>query len=125
MFLGTDANTIIVNMDEPLCVDLDGTSCGYNATDAFNWDVINPNNPGDAPGAATVVVNNGTNVVITTLNTWTAGEVYRVLISDQSSSIGDVYGNTMVAFTFIDTLPTVTFQQNVGSYAGTQDTTSH
>lgn len=121
--IGGDAFTLIVAMDERLCDD--SIACGTQVSDTFSWEVVNPNDPTDSPGVSATVLTNGTNVIITTGLPMTVGQVYRVLASDQSGGIGDIYGNVMEFGTFIDTLPTVTFQQNVNGYAGTQDTEPH
>ena len=122
--LGANNNEIILVVDEPLW--LDGASgCLTSATEPFNWDIFNPNNASDVPGASSVTIVNDTNLIFTTSLPWTPGEKYTILMNGGSGGITDLSCIAVPTGTSIDTLPTVTFQQGVGGYTGTQDAEIH
>ena len=122
--LGANPNEIILVVDEPLW--LDGASgCLTSATEPFNWDIFNPNNASDVPGASSITIVNDTNLVFTTSLPWTAGEKYTILMNGGSGGVTDLSCIAIPTGTSIDTLPTVSFQQGLNGYAGTSDAGIH
>lgn len=123
--LGANNTQIILVVDERLCED--GLACGSNFKDlpSFNFDIFNPNNVSENLGVFEVASQNDTNIIITVSNPWVPGNVYRINMINQNGGIGDLSGNIVPENTFIDTLPTLSFQQGVNGYTGTQDAGIH
>lgn len=114
-------NTFLLVTDEPLCTNSDPTTgCGSDASFQFNWEIQDAATQVDL-GVATITLD-GTNVTFTTSGLQEAGKTYRIVVSFSGDGVSDLFGNTLPLGTFVETLPTVNFQQNVGGYAGTFDT---
>jgi hypothetical protein len=116
-------NTFRLVVDEPLCPDPE--VCLAFSGDPFNWQVQD-----SLTFEALVVTNvilNGRNVELTTEFPRTVGVNYRIVVAQEwpDGGVADVFGNFVALGTFVETAPTINFQQGVDGYTGTQDTELH
>lgn len=123
--VGTTTSQLIVDMDEPLCDDT--ATCGFQSSFAFNWQISSGSDTNDQPGILGITINNGTNLVFDLDRALDTSISYFVTAIDAGGTTGvaDLFGNTMAINASIGTFPSVSFQQGVNNYAGTQDAGIH
>lgn len=120
----TSPTQILVELDEPLCTD--ATTCGYDSLFFFNWVVSNGADTNDQYGAQ--IMMNGTTLTFDLDRAIDPSQSYFITVADDGaggSAVADLYGNTIPPETSINTFPSISFEQGVNGYAGTQDAGIH
>lgn len=124
--IGTLPNQLVVVVDETLCDD--PLTCGYQSSFAFNWQVSSGADTNDQYGISSIVINNGNTLTFELDRNVDPGvSVFITALDDGGGSTGvaDLFGNRMPANASVFTYPSVSFQQGVNGYAGTQDAGIH
>lgn len=123
--IGATPSQLIVDMDESLCND--PVACGFESTFSFNWQISSGADTNDQPGILLITLNNGTNLVFDLDRDLDSSISYFITVIDVGGTTGvaDFFNNTMEINASINTFPTVSFQQGINGYAGTQDAEIH
>jgi hypothetical protein len=119
-FVSGNLNAFRLSVNEDLCLD-PGVCLAFSG-DTFNWQIQDTATFTDL-GVNGVAIT-GTNVEITVDIARTPGVTYRVVVvqGPPDGGVADLFGNFVPFGTFVESLPTVSFQQNVDGYGGTMDT---
>jgi hypothetical protein len=123
--VGPGWNTFRLTTDRELCADAAGTTCATDYRLAYNWQIVQADDPAVDLAVALVVMINPTTYEFTTELPRLPNKRYRIRVS-QSGEISDLSGNRVLPGTFVETAFTLTFQQgDVNGYAGTHDAEIH
>ncbi len=124
--VGPGLNTFRLTVNEALCIDPGGLTCGTDATLAFNWHIYQSDALSTDLGVASVAQINPTTYEFTTSFARDPSKQYRITVDDPFGEVGDVHGNRVAPGTFAESGLELGFQQgDANGYAGTQDAGIH
>ncbi len=124
--VGPGFNTFRLTVDEELCIDPGGLTCGTDATLAFNWHIYQSDALSTDLGVASVSQINATTYEFTTSFPRDPSKQYQITVDDPFGEVGDLYGNRVAPGTFAESGLELSFQQgDANGYTGTQDTGIH